>query len=1172
MARPQTQDRWSEPERTSGYTDWDSLRHDLENLLRQVENRHVFGEPNAPRQEPRQPNDANARHQAALRSVQKAVERFSEAAQSAAAHPRDDLEAAISEIRARTSMDARETDRSGYDPRQTGFAHDAGPRPTSPDFEARTSHAPHLPRPMPRAPMGASESDYYDDYNRADARREPARTTPPRDAEAIEGLRRLTGAVSAMSGRLERLEADMHATREASGDIAEVAAQVGQLTHVVELLAGAVGEQSQFKRLESQIADLARLYAEGEKPEINALTRRIDDLSATVDRLASLQVEEGGRAARGVESIVTGQQDAARTQTQAFKSQGETMHAIENGVRAIYDRIDALEQAYAIAPEDLDRLTREMSGVTQALKTSGDAETLAGIVDRLETLSGQIDGMGRAGDNTVAELSHDVRALSDAVREAIEPRFAALESRIDTLSNRMGETAPNTAPDFSELEAQIRQLAARMDQTGQQLDGLAEMYKADAGRENGPDMQALAKMVAESASEEMARLRGSESGLGSTDLDALEARLSRMFDERRAADGPGPLGDMADNLTRVDERLDRLEATLVGLSTQVASPDRDAPSQARARKTATQGGAADNQDAMLGNGTVSGTAEPPAAPNPMPPSRDRQDAAIEDTGAFSDPLTKPSSPRRAQRDDAMPHAPGDERPLVDDELSMLIAPVEDWSTIGIDEPLKRQPSPSPAPQAGKEPPKPEASAPAPKPRPKTIDPSEIERPAPPRSSFEEEMSGFTPIRDTNDDAHTDRHDAGPDDDIESTPADRSTFIAAARRAVRSSQDARAAADAEPKSLFGRALARFQNTKTSSPADTPGAPGLEPAPEPAPVETSVEPEAPVRNYARGRATIEDFEADLDDKLFNELSGKKQGSFLARNRRALMLAGALVVTVLLAANLIVQRLAPPAAATPDAISAIEPEQTTLPNTLLDPNPTGSINPDVAVKMSAPLQPEPPRQVLPSTLTSEPLPGTSTLDPTFTHSVPPADTPQLIPEPTPVKLDLPPESVGPLELRQAAADGDPRAQFEIGAIYTEGTVTAQDFKSASVWYERAAAQGFVPAQYRLGNLYEHGNGCRQGSRGGALVVFTRRRSGQSHGHAQSGFALRQWRPRRTKIHHRRRVVRARREYRPDGQPVQSRHALCARTGGHPGSQGLLQMVRAGRRGRRQGCGDSP
>ena len=1085
MARPQTQDRWSEPERTSGYTDWDSLRHDLENLLRQVENRHMFGETEAPRQEPRQPNDANARHQAALRSVQKAVERFSEAAQSAAAHPRDDLEAAISEIRARTSMDARDSDRSGYDSRQSGYGRDPESRAAAADdFEAQTSYSPHLPRPMPRAPMGESEFDYYGERDRAETRREPARTAAPRDAEAIEGLKRLTGAVSAMSGRLERLEADMHATRESSGDIAEVAAQVGQLTHVVELLAGAVGEQSQFKRLESQIADLARLYAEGEKPEINALTRRIDELGATVDRLASLQVEEVGRTARGVESIVTDQQEAVRTQTQAFKTQGETMHAIEDGVRAIYDRIDALERTYAIAPEDLDRLTQEMSGVTEALKNSGDAETLAGIVDRLETLSRQIDGMGRAGDNTVAELSHDVRALSEAVREGIEPRFAALESRIDTLSNRMGETAPQAAPDFSEIEAQIRQLAARMDQTGQQLDGLAEMYKADAGRESGPDLQALAKMVAESASEEMARLRSSEKGLGSTDLDALEARLSRMFDERRAADGQGPLGDMADNLTRVDERLNRLEATLVGLSTQVAKPEVSAPPSASAQVAAGRSAAADAEDAMFDFSMHAEAPEPPAAARPTPtpaappPARPQasNDAEFEGTDAFSEPSSEPSAPRRAQRDDAMPRPPDDDRPLVDDELSMLIAPVEDWSSIGFDEPLKRQPdpAPAPAPQSEAAPPKPETSAPAPKPKPKQkkIDPSAIERPAPPRSSFEEEIPGFTPIRDIDDDVASD-HDDAADDDSEATPTDRSTFIAAARRAVRSSQEARSEADAEPKSLFGRALARFQNTKAPSQPDTAAAPGVDPAPEPAPVETQVEPEAPVRNYARGRATVEDFEADLNDKLFQELSGKKQGSFLARNRRALMLAGALAVTVLLAANLVIQRLSTPAAATPDTVSAIEPEQTALPNTLLDPNPTGSINPDVATKLSAPLQPESPRQVLPATLTSEPLPGSSTLDPTFTHSVPPANEPQPTIEPTPVKLDLPPESVGPLELRQAAADGDPRAQFEIGAIYTEGTVTAQDFKSASVWYERAAAQGFVPAQYRLGNLYEHGNG---------------------------------------------------------------------------------------------------
>jgi localization factor PodJL len=66
--------------------------------------------------------------------------------------------------------------------------------------------------------------------------------------------------------------------------------------------------------------------------------------------------------------------------------------------------------------------------------------------------------------------------------------------------------------------------------------------------------------------------------------------------------------------------------------------------------------------------------------------------------------------------------------------------------------------------------------------------------------------------------------------------------------------------------------------------------------------------------------------------------------------------------------------------------------------------------------------------------------------------------------------------VELRQAAADGDARAQFEVGAIYTEGRAVPQDYAEAAKWYERAAAQGFVPAQYRLGNLYEAGQGVEK------------------------------------------------------------------------------------------------
>ncbi len=82
----------------------------------------------------------------------------------------------------------------------------------------------------------------------------------------------------------------------------------------------------------------------------------------------------------------------------------------------------------------------------------------------------------------------------------------------------------------------------------------------------------------------------------------------------------------------------------------------------------------------------------------------------------------------------------------------------------------------------------------------------------------------------------------------------------------------------------------------------------------------------------------------------------------------------------------------------------------------------------------------------------------------------------KPSPINLELPDEKIGPIELREAAANGDPRAQFEVGAIYGEGKVIEQDFASAAKWYERAGASGFAPAALRLGGLYESGKGVEQ------------------------------------------------------------------------------------------------
>lgn len=71
------------------------------------------------------------------------------------------------------------------------------------------------------------------------------------------------------------------------------------------------------------------------------------------------------------------------------------------------------------------------------------------------------------------------------------------------------------------------------------------------------------------------------------------------------------------------------------------------------------------------------------------------------------------------------------------------------------------------------------------------------------------------------------------------------------------------------------------------------------------------------------------------------------------------------------------------------------------------------------------------------------------------------------------LPPAMIGPLSLRQAAAQGNPSAQFEVAARFAEGKGIDQDFKAAVQWYLRAASRGFAQAQYRLGTHYERALG---------------------------------------------------------------------------------------------------
>lgn len=90
----------------------------------------------------------------------------------------------------------------------------------------------------------------------------------------------------------------------------------------------------------------------------------------------------------------------------------------------------------------------------------------------------------------------------------------------------------------------------------------------------------------------------------------------------------------------------------------------------------------------------------------------------------------------------------------------------------------------------------------------------------------------------------------------------------------------------------------------------------------------------------------------------------------------------------------------------------------------------------------------------------------------SVPARSTPQVAPKPPVTVAD-----VNNLEgLRKLADQGDPAAQFAMGARYATGEEVKQDYAEAVNWFARAAEQGHVNAQAMLGAYYGVGRGVPQ------------------------------------------------------------------------------------------------
>jgi TPR repeat protein len=76
----------------------------------------------------------------------------------------------------------------------------------------------------------------------------------------------------------------------------------------------------------------------------------------------------------------------------------------------------------------------------------------------------------------------------------------------------------------------------------------------------------------------------------------------------------------------------------------------------------------------------------------------------------------------------------------------------------------------------------------------------------------------------------------------------------------------------------------------------------------------------------------------------------------------------------------------------------------------------------------------------------------------------------------VSAPPDVSDFAGLQRLAEQGDPAAQFAVGARYATGEDVKQDYAEAVRWFEKAAQQGHVVAQATLGAYYWAGRGVPQ------------------------------------------------------------------------------------------------
>lgn len=212
--------------------------------------------------------------------------------------------------------------------------------------------------------------------------------------------------------------------------------------------------------------------------------------------------------------------------------------------------------------------------------------------------------------------------------------------------------------------------------------------------------------------------------------------------------------------------------------------------------------------------------------------------------------------------------------------------------------------------------------------------------------------------------------------------------------------------------------------------------------------------------------------LKRKSDKAASGKKSslGDFVKARRKPILMAAAAVMIALLGLQMSNSFVNDPSELANSTTAAPEASQPSV-----EPQ-TASIEPEVRIAEPSldAATPATDKQLTEAETPSHPV---QALAPESEFQAPKEDASPVLEQPmaTAGAIEVPVDA-GPIPLREAAAAGDSKALFEVGARYAEGRGVPADLAKAAVWYEKSADLGFAPSQYRIGNFYEKGTGVQR------------------------------------------------------------------------------------------------